>query len=210
MVISEKSIRMNISASCLPVTENRGAKRTLRVHEVADGDGVAALRAHDVGVEDGVAVVPNPSVRRAHVLLAKLLDLGLDGNRSLSTERYVSAEVKRRRGRRVSSRKLKLTSCSSRGTLFSFILCTAASVEPSSRAAVTREAFILIRRPSEPSVLERGTGAGQLRPTSSDVSVGWINKAMERYLSKTSRSRIDTSGKKDEATTKTGSPCCVC
>ena len=94
MVISEKSIRMNISASCLPVMERRGAKRTLRVHEVADGDGVAALRAHDVGVEDGVAVVPNPSVRRAHVLLAKLLDLGLDGNRSLSTERDVSAEVR--------------------------------------------------------------------------------------------------------------------
>lgn len=52
---------------------------------------MAALRTHDVGVEDGVAVVPNPSVRRAHVLLAKLLDLGLDGNRSLSAERDVSA-----------------------------------------------------------------------------------------------------------------------
>ena len=61
-------------------------KRTLGVQEITDRDGVAPLRSHNVGVEDGITVVTDPSVRAPHILLAKLLNLGLDGNRSLRYE----------------------------------------------------------------------------------------------------------------------------
>lgn len=61
-------------------------RHTLGVQEVADRDGVAALGSHNIGVEDGIEVVTDPSVGASHVLLPKLLNLGLDGNRCLRCE----------------------------------------------------------------------------------------------------------------------------
>lgn len=48
---------------------------------------MAALRTHDVGVENSITVVADASVRAPHVLLPNLVNLGLDGNRSLIEHR---------------------------------------------------------------------------------------------------------------------------
>lgn len=88
IVISEKSKRSELwlgSEKTQGSMVTRG-RHTLGVQEVADRDGVATLGLHNVGVEDSIAVVTDPSVRAPHVLLAKVLNLGLDGNRSLRCE----------------------------------------------------------------------------------------------------------------------------
>lgn len=76
MLISEKSADM--SASCSPW--RREMRRTLSVHEVADGNRVAALGLGGLAVEHVVGMAVGADT---HVLLAELLDLALDGNGSL-------------------------------------------------------------------------------------------------------------------------------
>ena len=62
-----------------------GLPPTLSVEEVANRDGVTVLSL-DVGVEDGIKVVSDLSTSAAHVLLAKVMDLGLDGGGGLESK----------------------------------------------------------------------------------------------------------------------------
>ncbi len=76
---------------------------TLGIHEVGDGDGVAALDLSNVCVEHDVGAALGAS---AEILLAELVDLGLDGGALLYKARRISIVLRlhrqRARGRRLS------------------------------------------------------------------------------------------------------------
>lgn len=79
MVISEKSGDVSLHSLCCL----RPEAPTLGVHEVGDGDRVVVLDLGDHAVEDSAGMgLARPD---AHVLLAKLLELAVDGDGLLQT-----------------------------------------------------------------------------------------------------------------------------
>ena len=87
MVISEKSSDVSPCARGWL----RPEEHTLSVHEVGDGDRVVAVDLGDHAVEDSAGMgLARPD---SHVLLAKLLELAVDGDGLLQTDESISIRM---------------------------------------------------------------------------------------------------------------------
>ena len=139
---------------------------TLSVHEVIDQD-IMVTQVIDRVVTERFLLVGTDS----HVLLAQGVDMGVDvlgelERSGVSRGPFHNYEhIEPSGAREQVTQGLGLTSCSSRGSLLSFSLCTSAEAQPTSTEAVSKETDFIMndkgprRREDDPKGTEQQLGS---------------------------------------------------